>query len=374
MSDNNLLIPLERAKEMRIQFSRFYLMLTGYSIFPFSFIFPLASISKFENLYEILILIGLLFIGLLWIFLILCFNSDCIVLRKDESNNLFQLQEKNILSYSRKSLMLNLKNIMGEIRFYTYKTRKGTKIEKYALIIVNKCNNITISDNFIPIVPEKLFYFYDDIKTNDIVNNIKLTEFLDCHPEGENPVFFNSLNYMGSPSTDYSIYSFKECKLSRYMKMNDKFFSFYMVVDPFTYCPFLSGIIVSDIILLGALTASFISKIIILLFVFGGVFLLLNTIFLIYTCNGVKEISRMDIIYSNNFDKLFIGLVNYNEEKYIKTFSFEINNIEKFVLETYKSCTTKLKLKAICKNKDSIDSGVISNIPAGFLINVAFLD
>ena len=61
----------------------------------------------------------------------------------------------------------------------------------------------------------------------------------------------------------------------------------------------------------------------------------------------------MDIIYSNNFDKLFIGLTNYTEKKYIKTFSLDINSIENFILE--KRSRKKFLLKLIYKNNDSID-------------------
>ena len=250
--------------------------------------------------------------------------------------------------------MFNLQNIIGDIVFYQYKSKKH-KLEKYALLIVNKCNNITISDNFNPIIPEKLYYLYDDILTNDIVNKNKLAEFLDGCPEADNPVFFNVLKYMGNPSTDYSMYSFLNCKLSRYMKMNDKVFSFYMDETPFTFCPILAGLIVINIILSIIATVFIITKIIIGIIIVAGIFLLLNILYIIYCCKGFKEILRMDIIYSNNFDKLFIGLVNYKEEKYLKTFSFDINNIEKFILNPYKNCCTeKLMLKVIYKNNDSL--------------------
>lgn len=182
-----------------------------------------------------------------------------------------------------------------------------------------------------------------------------MAEFLDCCPESDNPAFFNVLNYMGNPSTDYHTYSFLKYKLSRYMKINDKFFSIYIKLNPFKFFPILGYIIVINMIILFIETVFIVKKIIIAIIIIAGILLLLNTIFFIYCYKGMKKIRRMDIIYSNNYDKLFIGLVNYNERKFLKTFSFDINNIEKFTLETYKSCKTKLMLKAIYKNKESLD-------------------
>ena len=161
---------------------------------------------------------------------------------------------------------------------------------------------------------------------------------------------------MGNPSTDYSKYTFLDCEFSRYMKMNDKVFSFYMDVTPFTFCPILCGLIVINIILSTIATTFIITKIILGIIIVAGIILLLNILYIIYCYKGFKEILRMDIIYSNNFDKLFIGLVNYKEEKYLKTFSFDINNIEKFILNPYKNCCTeKLMLKVIYKNNYSAD-------------------
>ena len=43
-----------------------------------------------------------------------------------------------------------------------------------------------------------------------------------------------------------------------------------------------------------------------------------------------KYIKRIDIVFSLNFDRVFLGLVNYNEESYIDTFLFDFKLIEKF--------------------------------------------
>ena len=44
---------------------------------------------------------------------------------------------------------------------------------------------------------------------------------------------------------------------------------------------------------------------------------------------------RLDIIYSENKDKIFLGLVIYFNT-YYKTFEFNLNNIDKFTLSQMK--------------------------------------
>ena len=66
----------------------------------------------------------------------------------------------------------------------------------------------------------------------------------------------------------------------------------------------------------------------------------------------MKAISRLDIVYSNNFDKVFIGLVNRSKKSYINKFTFEIDTIEKFILEPYNNSDKKFYLKVIMKNNE----------------------
>ena len=41
----------------------------------------------------------------------------------------------------------------------------------------------------------------------------------------------------------------------------------------------------------------------------------------------------MDCIFSRDFDRIFIGLVKYNQKSYINTFVFNVNKIDRFILE-----------------------------------------
>ena len=73
-----------------------------------------------------------------------------------------------------------------------------------------------------------------------------------------------------------------------------------------------------------------------------------------------KRISRIDIIYSNNFDRIFIGLLDYYEKTYLNTFLFQINSIDKFILQSI------IKSKEQSENKNNLQvilkSGEIQTI------------
>ena len=70
-------------------------------------------------------------------------------------------------------------------------------------------------------------------------------------------------------------------------------------------------------------------------------------------------IKRIDIIYSNDFKQMFIGLVKYNEKSYKNTFIFDMNLIEKFVLEPYKQEKKYFKIIITLKDKSRQDICVI---------------
>ena len=42
-----------------------------------------------------------------------------------------------------------------------------------------------------------------------------------------------------------------------------------------------------------------------------------------FTCCGHN--SRIDFIFSKDFERIFIGIVNYNEESYTHTFEYQMN-------------------------------------------------
>ena len=63
----------------------------------------------------------------------------------------------------------------------------------------------------------------------------------------------------------------------------------------------------------------------------------------------------MDIIYSNNFDTIFIAFLNHNGNSYKKTFIHDINSIERFIFESFNNSNDISILKVVYKDKNVED-------------------
>ncbi len=66
-----------------------------------------------------------------------------------------------------------------------------------------------------------------------------------------------------------------------------------------------------------------------------------------------EDILRIDFIYSRNFDRIFIGLVNNNGNTYRNTFEFQMNSIDKFILQKISFEDKGYNLKVNLKNNKS---------------------
>ena len=78
-------------------------------------------------------------------------------------------------------------------------------------------------------------------------------------------------------------------------------------------------------------------------------------IYFLYKCLKLKKenIYKIDFIYSKDFDRIFIGLVKYNQAKYVNTFEYQKNNINKFVYEREGNSNSKnFNLKVEFKNNE----------------------
>ena len=85
--------------------------------------------------------------------------------------------------------------------------------------------------------------------------------------------------------------------------------------------------------------------------------IIINLIFysLYKCCKYCKEnILRIDFIKSKNLNSIFIGVVKYNKTKYVNTFEFQKDNINKFIYEREgDSNSTNFNLKVLFKNEES---------------------
>jgi len=86
------------------------------------------------------------------------------------------------------------------------------------------------------------------------------------------------------------------------------------------------------------------------------IFLLVINIFfyILYKCLKFTfdNILRIDCIYSKNFDRIFIGLVKYTKTKYVNTFEYQMDNIDRFILENHSNNNKTFNLKVVLKNNE----------------------
>ena len=314
--------------------------------------------------------ISILFISIILIIIILAFllylslHTRYIKLFKNESLNLLTVKKINYLNRSKSSIYFNLKNVILDIIKYQ-NSYEGIITENEALIIAkifNDNSEIDLNTSNIQNVPIKnLYYIFTGFK-NKIYTSNSLRKFLGINLEIENPVNFNIYKYMGIIG---NIPKFTNYQLSRYMKFSDHFYTYFLKTTC-CYCGIKSPIYTSliaiaflifpCIVLFGADNVNFLPFAIYIFSILGisSIIIIFNIIAIIKYC------LRIDIIYSNDFDTIFIALLNHNGTSYKKKFMNSINSIERFILENYETSYDKSILKVIYKNK---------NIEEIFIIN-----
>lgn len=87
----------------------------------------------------------------------------------------------------------------------------------------------------------------------------------------------------------------------------------------------------------------------------------------------VHGVIRIDFIYSENFERLFFGIVKKDEKSYAQTFEFRMDIIDKFVLQKFKNFGNGFDLKVSFKDKQTQDIRPIENKTQKDLEGLAFL-
>jgi len=276
---------------------------------------------------------------------------------KDEINNTLKVKVINAFCFAKKTLTFNLQNVAINLIEKVVHFDDGDSHQRILVISNTFKYNFEFDLNINKIKEKPVDNIYLAIKEFKNMNESYsyLKDFLNCSPENESPVLFNINEYMGKanlPSPKFG------CNLSKYMKMSEHFFSFYtdeiccgllsklvfiqiitylsLFVILFTIMPIKEYIKMPPLILLLTLTIMFVIPTTIV-------------ILLIYcTCSSSL---RIDIIYSKNFDTIFIGLISYFGNSYKKTFINDIGSIDKFILDPYKNSNNKFILKVVYKNQ-----------------------
>ena len=295
------------------------------------------SFAKINSLAKIIILIV---IGIILVFLnilILYKKSKEIVILKNIKNKQFEFKILNLLNKPISYFYVNIKGLNIYTLIHKMK-RKGKTLKEYGLAIVNTYNDeeTDLDTSNIRNIPKTIFHLLKEIEEE---NKNKICDFMEISPEPENPAFLNIEQYMGKPYEKELKYVFGDYSISKYMKINDHFFCFYFNEIEEDACCIMA---INTIVIIIGIIGNFIliplevKKFILIISIILTI-LLIFIINFIY-CHKEKKrvqirISRINIIFSKNFDRIFIGLVNYKEELYLNTFMYDINSVERFILE-----------------------------------------
>ena len=288
-------------------------------------IFLASGISSLKTGDRIIIILE----GIILVLIILIFSKNRLEITKDKSNNKAIIKIKNFLCFTIKTIKIDLDSIYFHIKHETFTDSEGYTQVSNGLIIINNNKNlleIDLDKSNIKSKPANVFYYFKDIgfgKYEYEQLNDDLNKFVGASGDKDTSELFLSDDLGGC------------------MKLSDNYFTFYFR-DPlstscfnrlFIFLTILSNLIFINLggfffISLGVNNDRYKEKgyIVIgaLLFVIPNVIL-----YLIYKCIKVKskEIFRIDIIYSKDFDRIFIGLVKYIEASYVNTFEFQMNII-----------------------------------------------
>ena len=87
----------------------------------------------------------------------------------------------------------------------------------------------------------------------------------------------------------------------------------------------------------------------------------------------IYGVIRLDFIYSENFDRIFIGIVKSDLISYVKTFEFYMNNIDKFILQKFPNFKDGYDLKVMFKDKQIQDIWPIEKMTQEDLEGLVYL-
>ena len=285
----------------------FYIFITFLMI---SIVFLLILIIRSyiaPGLFALIVLLNMIFLFFLSKMLIK------IELIKDIEKNILKIKVKEALgcTYLYKEILLdNIHFLWVENLIDLEIKNKGYYLNK-SIYFINKINNISEIDLDTSNVKDKpvdIFYSFDNIDTSIFGGGIglqkRLNNFVGSPENDNNPLFFDIKKYMHKPPKPI-ISIPNSVHFSQIIKFNDFFFTYYL--------------------------NSSLRRL------------------------DYSKILRLDFIYSNNFDRLFIGLV-LNKTYYSTKHMIETKFIDKFILEKIiKRKKIEIKLKLLYNNNQQED-------------------
>ena len=209
------------------------------------------------------------------------------------------------------------------------------------MLILNSCNNgreIDLNTSTIRNTPLQFLYFFENIDINKFNGQYNLNSILNNFSRShENPLNFDINVYMNKQQCDCNQYSF-----IKYIKINEYFFTYYNNIplkNNYNECLFKYTSITIQIMVIFSVLLALIQGVDYFAYFYifyESAFLYVICIlieFCICKCWNSKKCLRIDIIYSFNFDKLFIGISINDKKKYINTSELFIKEIDRFILK-----------------------------------------
>ena len=337
IKDNKLTIPLYTTVRNLI----FFIIIFILSILSFIAFPPHSNIP-----YSIIIVL----INLLILFV----EKNKVEIIKDEASNKILITIKNFL-------FLKIKKFEFDIDSVYFKVRTFGKHN--ILLILNNFKNgneINLNSGIIINIPLKYLHYIKNINVNKFGGlnqlNIILNEFIDISNNMQNPLYFDINIYLNRPQNIVF-----QSNYNKYIKINDIYYSYYSsepIPKSYKWCLFkvFLAIVYINVFILSMTVVKEDSReeddfpytIIMLGLLLAWLYCMIFSI-----CSCVKNIKknnflRLDIIYSNDYDKIFIGKV-MDETSYSSTNLFNLNDIDKFVLQKYKAKERGFHLLAFYK-------------------------
>ena len=290
----------------------------------------------FHNI-KLKIRIVIISIGVILSLLSLFYFVSKIVLIKDIINKKIIIKFKNYFCFAKNTLKIDIENLHFDVI-----DNQNPDNSYFILLIINDYKNlveIDLDESNLKKKPTTFLYSFINVSVGNYnyKNYAKiLNDFVGSPTNYKNPLYFNIYTYLKKNK----VISQMSTNISKYMKFNDHFFS-YLLIYPLNYSPIFKIITIFTVIfnvIFFSIILNYIGEekeikdIIILLI---SIFVLDIIMYILYKFLKFifDNIDRIDCIYSNDYDRIFIGLVKYTKTKYVKTFEYQMDNISKFVFE-----------------------------------------
>lgn len=336
-------------------------------IFIAGSIFLLMTLIAIFSTFIFYFRIFLFLLGILLSLILLYIFVHKIILIKDSFNKKILIKVLNFLSLTKMKFSTDLENLHFYVNSEVTTTEDGDRYTTHRLFIINDYKNLVgldLNESNIKQKPVKCIYNFKSPRLgnyNYTQTDIALNDFVGSSKNYKNPLLFDINTYLEESKKIKPDFRIK----MKYIKFSEHFFTYYP--DAYKYsisnfstidsCFFFISYSCEFLLILFFCTGILVS--IEEKFYFGilitiaAVILIHLLVYSLYKCCKFcnENLLRIDFIYSKDYERIFIGVVNYNETKYINTFELQKNNISKFIYERAGS-SSKFNLKVLLQNNE----------------------